>query len=140
MFYTEPEARKATVPRFLPTLLRVIHFNANPAAQPLAQALQWLHEKPDHDPPTAIVGKAWQRHVVQDGGRINATAYSFCALDKLRSAIRRRNVQSPWLMVVRGLTKQDARQALMITVNHQSVFVTAREKIHGHIDNPDISS
>ena len=92
VFYTELEARKATVSRFLPTLLRVIRFDANPAAQPLAQALQWLHEKPDHDPPTAIVGKAWQRHVVQDDGRINATAYSFCALDKLRSAIRRRDV------------------------------------------------
>ncbi|MCC8582092.1 Tn3-like element ISXc4 family transposase [Xanthomonas euvesicatoria] len=92
VFYTELEARKATVSRFLPALLRVIRFDANPAAQPLAQALQWLHEKPDHDPPTAIVGKAWQRHVVQDDGRINATAYSFCALDKLRSAIRRRDV------------------------------------------------
>lgn len=92
VFYTELEARKATVSRFLPTLLRVICFDANPAAQPLAQALQWLHEKPDHDPPTAIVGKAWQRHVVQEDGRINATAYSFCALDKLRSAIRRRDV------------------------------------------------
>ncbi|WP_446644075.1 Tn3-like element ISXc4 family transposase (plasmid) [Xanthomonas citri pv. bilvae] len=92
VFYTELEARKATVSRFLPALLRVIRFDANPAAQPLAQALQWLHEKPDHDPPTAIVGKAWQRHVVQEDGRINATAYSFCALDKLRSAIRRRDV------------------------------------------------
>ncbi|WP_321823961.1 Tn3-like element ISXc4 family transposase [Xanthomonas citri] len=92
VFYTELEARKATVSRFLPALLRVIRFDANPAAQPLAQALQWLHEKPDHDPPTAIVGKAWQRHVVQDDGHINATAYSFCALDKLRSAIRRRDV------------------------------------------------
>lgn len=92
VFYTELEARKGAVTRFLPTLLRVIRFDANPAAQPLAQALQWLHEKPDHDPPTAIVGKAWQRHVVQDDGKINATAYSFCALDKLRSAIRRRDV------------------------------------------------
>ena len=92
VFYTELEARKTTASRFLPTLLRVIRFDANPAAQPLSQALQWLHEKPDHDPPMAIVGKAWQRHVVQDDGRINATAYSFCTLDKLRSAIRRRDV------------------------------------------------
>ena len=92
VYYTELEARKATVSRFLPTLLRVIRFDANPAAQPLAQALTWLREKPDHDPPTAIVGKAWQRHVVKEDGRINVTAYAFCALDKLRSAIRRRDV------------------------------------------------
>ena len=92
VFYTELEARKATVSRFLPTLLRVVRFDANPAAQPLVQALKWLREKPDHDPPTAIVGKAWQRHVIQDEGRVNATAYAFCALDKLRGAIRRRDV------------------------------------------------
>ena len=92
VFYAELKTRKATVSRFLPTLLRVIRFNANPSAQPLAQALEWLHKKPDYDPPTAIVGKAWQRHVVQDDGRIDATAYSFCTLDKLRSAIRRRDV------------------------------------------------
>jgi TnpA family transposase len=92
VFYTELEARKATVSRFLPTLLRVIRFDANPTAQPLAQALQWLHEKPDNDPPTAIVGKAWRCHVMQDNGRFNATAYTFCTLDKLRSAIRRRDV------------------------------------------------
>lgn len=92
VFYTELEARKATVSRFLPTLLRVIHFDANPAAQPLVQALKWLHEKPDQDPPTDIVGKAWHRHVVQDDGRIDTTAYSFCALDKLRTSIRRRDV------------------------------------------------
>jgi TnpA family transposase len=92
VFYSELEARKATVSRFLPTLLRVIRFDANPAAQPLVQALKWLHEKPDQDPPAAIIGKAWQRHVRQDGGKVNATAYAFCTLDKLRSSIRRRDV------------------------------------------------
>lgn len=40
VFYTELEARKATVSRFLPALLRVIRFDANPAAQPLVQALK----------------------------------------------------------------------------------------------------
>jgi hypothetical protein len=92
VFYPELEARKATVSRFLPALLRVICFDANPAAQPLVQALTWLREKPDHDPPTAIVGKAWQHHVIQNDGGINATAFAFCALDKLRASIRRRDV------------------------------------------------
>ena len=92
VFFTELETRKAIVSRFLPTLLRVIRFDANPTAQPLVQALKWLHEKPDDDPPSAIVGKAWQRHVVQDDGTVNATAYAFCALDKLRRSIRRRDV------------------------------------------------
>lgn len=92
VFYTELEARKGTVTRFLPRLLRVIRFDANPAVQPLVQALKWLNEKAELDPPIDIVNKAWQRHVVQDDGRIDVTAYSFCALDQLRSALRRRDV------------------------------------------------
>lgn len=92
VFYTELEARKATVTRFLPTLLRVIHFDANPAAQSLVQALKWLNDKPNCEPPISIINKAWQRHVMQANGQVNKTAYSFCALDKLRTAIRRRDV------------------------------------------------
>jgi TnpA family transposase len=92
VFYTELEGKKGIVTRFLPTLLRVIHFDANPAARPLVQALQWLHQKPDHDPPTAIVGKAWQRHVTPKDGRVDITAYAFCVLNRLRVAIRRRDV------------------------------------------------
>ena len=92
VFYAELAARKSTVTRFLPALLRVIHFDANPKAQPLIQALQWLQWRPDHDPPTSIVGKAWQRHVVQENGEIDASAFAFCALDRLAVAIRRRDV------------------------------------------------
>ena len=49
-------------------------------------------------PATTIVDKAWQRHVVGDDGRVNARAFAFCALDKLRVAIRRRDVfvNSSW--------------------------------------------
>lgn len=92
VFYRELAGKLATVKRFLPTLLRVIRFDANPAARPLLQALQWLHERPDHDPPVDIVDKAWQRHVVGQDGRIDAPAFAFCALDRLRVAIRRRDV------------------------------------------------
>jgi TnpA family transposase len=92
VFYTELAARKSTVMRFLPALLRVIQFNANPTAQPLIQALHWLQWRPDHDPPTTIVGKAWQRHVMQENGQIDVAAFAFCALDRLAVAIRRRDV------------------------------------------------
>lgn len=92
VFYTELASRKSTIMRFLPALLRVIQFHANPTAQPLMQALHWLQWRPDHDPPTTIVGKAWQRHVVQENGQIDAAAFAFCALDRLAVAIRRRDV------------------------------------------------
>ena len=92
VFYRELSAKAATVARFLPTLLRVVQFDANPAAQALLQALDWLRERPDHEPPIAIVNKAWTHHVVRDDGRIDAPAFAFCALDRLRVAIRRRDV------------------------------------------------
>lgn len=92
VFYTELATRKSTIMRFLPALLRVIQFHANPTAQPLMQALHWLQWRPDHDPPTTIVGKAWQRHVVREDGQIDAAAFAFCALDRLAVAIRRRDV------------------------------------------------
>ena len=92
VFFTELAAKQGTVTRFLPALLRVIQFDANPAARPLVLALQWLHQKPDHDPDTTIVDKAWKRHVVGEDGKVNASAFAFCVLDKLRVAIRRRDV------------------------------------------------
>ena len=39
-----------------------------------------------------IVDKAWQRHVMGTDGRIDAAAFTFCVLDKLRATIRRRDV------------------------------------------------
>jgi TnpA family transposase len=92
VFYQELAEKRATVKRFLPILLRVIRFDSNAAAGPLLEALRWLHERPDHDPPIAIVDKPWQRHVLREDGRINERAFTFCTLDKLRVAIRRRDV------------------------------------------------
>lgn len=92
VFFSALMSKLPTVKRFLPTLLRVLKFEANPSAYPLLQALQWLHDKPDHDPPTSLVNKAWQRHVVQEDGSLDITAFTFCVLDKLRMAIRRRDV------------------------------------------------
>ena len=51
VFYQELAAKAATVARFLPTLLRVIQFDANPAAQALLPALEWLRKRPNHEPP-----------------------------------------------------------------------------------------
>ena len=92
VFYQELVGKLATVKRFLPTLLRVVNFDAVPVARPLLQALAWLHEQPEHDPPVDIVERAWQAHVVRPGGKVDASAFAFCALDKLRVALRRRDV------------------------------------------------
>ncbi len=53
VFYGELNAKYATVKRFLPTLLRVVRFEGNVAALPLLEALQWLRDRPDDEPPAA---------------------------------------------------------------------------------------
>ncbi|MBA2658367.1 MAG: hypothetical protein H0U72_02095 [Nitrosospira sp.] len=92
VFYLELQKKQATVNRFLPKLLRTIQFDSNPAGKPLLQAFEWLRHRPDHDPPTDIINKAWQRHVKQENGGTNPAAFTFCALDQLQTALCRRNV------------------------------------------------
>jgi TnpA family transposase len=92
VFYRELAVKHASVKRFLPTLLRVIRFDGNAAARPLLEALKWLHERSANDPPTTIADKAWQRYVIGEDGRVDARAFTFCVLDTLRVAIRRRDV------------------------------------------------
>jgi len=95
VFYRELACKLATVKRFLPTRLRVIQFDANPAARPLVRALQWLHDRPAHDPPTTVVDKSWQRHVVGEDGRVDARAFAFCALGKAPPRLSRTSGTTP---------------------------------------------
>ena len=92
VFYVELQKRQATVTRFLPKLLRTIQFDSNPAGEPLLQALAWLRHRPDNEPSADIVNKAWLRHVKNEDGAIDPTAFTFCALDQLQTALRRRDV------------------------------------------------
>ena len=43
-------------------------------------------------PPQGIVTKAWQRHVLEQEGGLHRRAYTFCLLDALQKALRRRDV------------------------------------------------
>ncbi|SER76777.1 Tn3 transposase DDE domain-containing protein [Azotobacter beijerinckii] len=42
--------------------------------------------------PQQIVAKAWQKHVTREDGSLDMSAYMFCTLDALRTALRRRDV------------------------------------------------
>lgn len=92
VFYVELQKRQATVTRFLPKLLRTIQFDSNPAGEPLLQALAWLRHRPDNEPSPDIINKAWLRHVKNEDGAIDPAAFTFCALDQLQTALRRRDV------------------------------------------------
>ena len=65
----------------------------------MLEALEFLRksEEPEGrphmgDPPIAIVTRAWRQYVFGNDERIDRKAFVFCVLDRLRSALRRRDL------------------------------------------------
>lgn len=103
VYFQELEARYRSIRRFLPELLKRIHFQAHSAGQPVVAAFNWLREKEGNSKfaqaaPREIMRKPWQRYVIQKDGKFNHRAYTFCVLDELRIALRKRDifVASSW--------------------------------------------
>ena len=97
VYFRELNARYRHVRLFLPALVKHIRFEASPAGKPVVAAFDWLRAnatrtKPANDAPRGIIGKPWRCHVLREDGQIDLRAYTFCALDALQSALRRRDV------------------------------------------------
>ena len=97
VYYLELQAKYRTVRRFLPTLLEQIRFGANAAGAPVVAALDWLRinmtrKTPAGAAPREVVGKAWQSPVLRDDGAVDLRAYTFCVLERLQAALKRRDV------------------------------------------------
>lgn len=97
VYFQELDAKYKTVRRFLPTLIEHIHFGANAAGAPVVAAFDWLRanltrKKSDSDAPREIVSKSWQQHVLREDGTVDMHAYTFCVLQELQTALKRRDV------------------------------------------------
>jgi TnpA family transposase len=97
VYFQELDAKYRMVRRFLPTLVEHVRFGANAASEPLVAALDWLRanmarKKPGNDAPREILSKPWQRHVLREDGSIDFHAYTFCVLEALQTALKRRDV------------------------------------------------
>ena len=92
IFYRELENKEQTVKNFLPAMLRVMNFDGNEAGKPVIQALNWLKSKSKKEVPMLIVNKTWKRYVLDKDNQLNKAAYTFCVLDKLQGALKRRDV------------------------------------------------
>ncbi len=90
-------SRYRGVRRYLPVLLDTITFLANDAGEPILDALRALTGAgrrvltPDVLP-MASVPWAWRGLVEPEPGKIDRAAYTMCALEGLRDALRRRDV------------------------------------------------
>jgi TnpA family transposase len=97
VFYQELDAKYKTVSRFMPALLEHIRFGANTTGEPVVAAFEWLRintqkMKVSDDLPREIINKAWLRHVLREDGSIDFHAYTFCVLERLQTALKRREV------------------------------------------------
>ncbi len=97
VYYQELDAKYKTVRCFLPALVEHIRFGTNVAGQPVVAAFDWLRsniarKKPGNDAPREVIRKPWQRHVLREDGNVDFHAYTFCVLNELHIALRRRDV------------------------------------------------
>jgi len=113
VYYQELADSYSRVRRFLPTLLRTFQFGCTPAGQPVVDALNYLSKVEENgrsqaaDPPIQIVTRGWRRYVL-DGETFDRRAYVFCFLDRVRSALRRRD-----LFIAPSVRYADARLGLL---------------------------
>ncbi len=83
---------------FLPRLLHTIQFKGTEAGRPILEALQFLRaiegrKKPDLSAALLnVVSKSWLRLVLSATGKVGRRAYTFCILERLRYALRRRDL------------------------------------------------
>ncbi|XPJ79128.1 Tn3 family transposase [Klebsiella pneumoniae] len=99
-FHDEMVEQYGRVKRFLPAVLRDLHFQAAPAGEHTLSAIHYLTELNgskkrilDNAPEHIITGP-WKRLVYDAEGRIQRAGYSLCLLERLQDALRRRDI---WL-------------------------------------------
>jgi hypothetical protein len=91
-------SRYRGVRRYLPALLETITFLANDAGEPILAALDGLRQAAGQRSltpellPTEFVSRPWRALVEPRPGEIDRGAYTMCALEGLRDALRRRDV------------------------------------------------
>ena len=99
-FQDEMVEQYGRVKRFLPALLRDLHFCAAPDGEHTLAAVHYLTELNGSkkrildDAPEHIITGPWKRLVYDTDGRIQRAGYSLCLLERLQDAMRRRDI---WL-------------------------------------------
>jgi TnpA family transposase len=97
VYYQELQARYRSVRNYLPSVLKYIRFGASPAGKEIVAAFDWLRavdagEEPINEAPREVLSKPWRHHAVSKDGDIDPRAYTFCVLDRLNTALKRRDV------------------------------------------------
>jgi hypothetical protein len=147
-YYDLMLSRWRHVRKFLPKLLLTIDFEGTESAVPISDALQFLRsiegqKKPDMSTaPLAVVSKNWARLVVGAQGEIDRKAYTFCVLERLRIALRRRDVfvskslrwGDPRAKLLQGEAWESSRSAVCRTLNLEPTPLAEIEALRCQLD------
>jgi TnpA family transposase len=95
-YFDELLAQHRRIRRFLPHFVRIVGLGAMPAGRPVLKALHHLRKVEDGGArgspwPTEFVPKSWERRVTRNGV-VDRRAWTLCLVDRLRGALRRRDV------------------------------------------------
>ena len=134
--------------RFLPGLLRTISFAGAPAGKPILEAIEYVRAVADDGrrpgpAPTAFVPASWGRQVRDVNGTVDMTGYRLCLLDRLRAAIRRRDIfvgtsfrySDPRKGLLDGTAWEAARPAVCRTLGVSSNATEELDRLSRRLDD-----
>ena len=95
-YFDELLEQHRRIRRFLPHLVRIVGFGAMPAGQPVLKALHHFRKIEEGGArgtawPIDFVPKSWERRVTRNGV-VDRRAWTLCLVDRLRGALRRRDI------------------------------------------------
>ena len=100
-FHQELIERYRRVRVFLPSLLKIVSFQATPSGKSILKALEFLSGMKGRriltvkDIPLGVISASWKRLVIEKKGEINLPAYTLCVLEKFQDSLHRRDVFVP---------------------------------------------
>lgn len=147
-FQDEMVEQYGRVKRFLPALLRDLHFQAVPGGEHTLAALHYLTELNGSkkrildDAPEHIVTGPWKRLVYDAEGRIQRAGYSLCLLERLQDSLRRRDLWlenserwgDPRQKLLQGKEWQAQRVAVCRALGHPTDGRTAAKQLANQLD------
>ena len=98
VYFQELDEKYRTIRLFLPKLLAHVQFRGNAGAQSVLEALGWLSRnmekrKTKEQAPLDSIDKRWTSLVFGESGEdFNLHAYTFSIIDKVMSALKRRDI------------------------------------------------
>ena len=124
-------ARYRRISRFRPRFLTTIQFDALPAGKTVLRAYQYLQQHEGRrghtltDAPLQVVTAAWRSYVLIGTQRADRIGYTYCVLDRLVTALRRREV-----FVQPSLRYADPRRGML----HGAAWEAARPQVCRALD------